>query len=64
MAFFSKGEELEAACSRDLALLQGALSNGELTLTTPTDRQHETVANMRKDRNQARRELREHDEIA
>jgi hypothetical protein len=55
MAFFSKGERLEAACSRDLALLQGAPSNGELSLATPTDQQHE-IANMRQDRNQARRE--------
>lgn len=47
---------LEAACFCNLALLQGGPSNGELTLTNPTDRQHETVANMRKDRNQARRE--------
>jgi hypothetical protein len=55
-AFFSKGERLEAACSRDLALLQGEPSNGELTLTTPADRQHKTIANMIKDKNQARRE--------
>ncbi|KAM0926834.1 hypothetical protein ACQ4PT_003023 [Festuca glaucescens] len=50
------GEGLQAASSRDLALLKGAPRNGELTLTTPTDHQQETVANMRKDRNQARRE--------
>ena len=48
---FSKGERLEAACS--IALLRDAPCNGELILTTPTDRPHETTANMRKDRNEA-----------
>jgi hypothetical protein len=56
MTFLSKGEGLQAACSHDLAQLKGAPRNGELTLTTPTDRQLETVANMRKDQNEARRE--------
>jgi hypothetical protein len=56
MSFFSKGKVLEVACYCDLALTQGAPRNGELNLTTPTDHQAETVANKRKDRNQARRE--------
>ncbi|CAM0905808.1 unnamed protein product [Alopecurus aequalis] len=50
----SNGDRVEAACS--LAMLQTAPSNGELILTTLTIGQHETITNMRKDRNQIRRE--------
>ena len=52
MKFFSKGERLEASCS--IALLEGAQNNGELILTNSTDHEQETIANMRKDRNEAR----------